>query len=269
MIELAPRHKSGLPVENPVLLAGGSIGYGEAMHRGLDLAQFGAVVVGPMTRYAQGGAETPRLAETNGGFVLQTGLQNRGVNAVLKKLARIWPRLGCPVVAQIADSNAEDAAFTARRLIHADGLLGLELLVTAGSSPEEITETINAIRSENDLPLWVKVPLAPALPLASAVAGADALVIGHPPQGSLLNPQQRAVRGALYGPLTFATMLAALLEFANLGLPAPIIACGGIHTLAQARQALAAGAAAIQLDSLVWVEPGCACEIAHKITHGQ
>lgn len=266
MIELAPRHKIGLPVDNPVLLAGGSVGYGEAIHRGLDLSQLGGAIVGPITRYPQIGSAPPRLAESNGGFILENGLQNRGVNAVIKKLARLWPRLGCPVIAQIADNHAEDATFTARRLAGLDGLVGLELLLAPHTSAEDLTALISAIRWENDLPLWVKLPLQKATELAPVAADADALVVGQPVQGSLLNAHNVPVSGLLYGPLAFAPMLAALLDVIRLALPVPTIACGGIHTIAQARQALAAGAAAFQLDSVVWVEPGSAGAIAQAVT---
>jgi dihydroorotate dehydrogenase (NAD+) catalytic subunit len=260
MIELAPRHKIGLPVDNPVLLAGGSIGYGEAVHRGMDLARVGGVVVGPISRQPQIGSEGPRLAESSGGFVLQTGLQNRGVKAVMKKFARLWPRLGCPVIAQIADNHPEDAAITARQLLGADGVSGLELLPARQISAGDLSQLVRAIRRENDLPLWVKLPLESVLTLAPVAAklGVDGLVVGQPLQGAAVNRQNQMVRGALYGPLTFAPMLATLLDVAQLDLPLTLIACGGIHTPAQARQALAAGAIAFQLDSAIWVEPGTA-----------
>ena len=64
------------------------------------------------------------------------------------------------------------------------------------------------------------------------------------------------VTGSLFGPLAFAPMLAALIAVAKLALPCALLACGGIHTLAQVQQALQAGAHAVQLDSAIWVEPG-------------
>jgi dihydroorotate dehydrogenase (NAD+) catalytic subunit len=267
MIELAPRHKIGLPVDNPVLIAGGMIGYGEAIHRGMDLSNLGAVVVGPISRSPRRGGDSPRMAETTGGFVLETGLQNRGIQAVMKKFSRLWQRLGCPVIAQIVDDDPEDAAVTARRLMGAEGLMGLELLVAEETNIHRLAELVAAIRWENDLPLWIKLPLASAATMAPAAVEAevDALVIGQPPQGAILNRDNLLVRGALYGPLTFPTMLAALSEVSQLKLPVPLIACGGIHTLAQSRQALNAGASAIQLDSVIWVEPGSATRIAAEI----
>lgn len=267
MIELAPRHKLGLAIPNPVLLAAGTIGYGEAHHRGLDLARLGGVVAGPITRYALIGNDPPRLAETTGGFVLETGLQNRGINAVMKKFARLWPRLGCPVIAQIADNHPEDTATTARRLLGTAGLVGLELLLAPHVTGAEMTALVQAIRWENDLPLWVKLPLMRAAELATVAAEveADGVVIGQPARGAAFNHRGQPVQGAIYGPLAFAPMLGALLDVVRLDLPLALIACGGIHTATQAREVLAAGAHALQLDSVVWVEPGIAGQLAREI----
>ncbi len=258
MIELAPHHKSGLPVDSPILLAGGSAGYGEAIHPGLETARLGGIVIGPITRHSIRGSDAPRLAETSSGFVLQTGLQNRGVSAVIKNFARLWPRLGCPVIAQIADNTSEEAASTARRLAQMDGLLGLELRLSPQTPAGELRPLLRAIRRAADLPLWVKLPLSGVEELAhaAAAAGADALVIASPALGAGFAGQATLIRGDLFGPTAFAPMLAGLSAVAALGLELPLIACGGIHTAQQVRQALAAGACAVQLDSVVWVEPG-------------
>ena len=78
MIELAPDHKLGLPVDSPVLLAAGAIGYGESRHRELTLERFGAVVIGPFTNRSRAGSQPPRMAQTLGGFVRRVELQNQG-----------------------------------------------------------------------------------------------------------------------------------------------------------------------------------------------
>ena len=270
-IELAPHHKIGLVVDNPVLLAGGVIGYGEAVHRGVDLSRLGGVVVGPITRQSQRGRLPPRLAETVGGFVLETGGQNRGVSAAVKKFARLWPRLGCPVIAQIADAQPEDARVTAARLQDTEALAGLELSLPRDATPEQLRSLVQAVRRGSDLPLWVKLPLDRAAELASAAeeAGADGLVIGQPPRGAALGWEPggggQLVEGNVHGPLAFAAMLRALTRVAALELPLVLIACGGIHTEAQARQALAAGAVALQVDSAAWVEPELPLRLAQAL----
>lgn len=108
-----------------------------------------------------------------------------------------------------------------------------------------------------DLPVWVKLPLADALTWAPALVavGANGLVIGQPPRGSLGAEVSGIVNGDVYGPLTFALMLPVLRAVQRLQLPIALIACGGIHDVEQMHSALQAGASALQVDSAVWVEP--------------
>ena len=268
MIELAPHHKYGLPIANPVMLAAGTVGYGEALPPGLQTAQLGAVVVGPFLRHSRAGHAPPRLAETNGGFVLDTGLQNRGVNAATKRFAPRWSELGCTVIAQIGDTQPRMAAAVAARLASEPGLLGVEVLVPRYATPQDAAELVRAVVRACDLPVLAKLPQAAAVQLAPAVVDEEvaALVVGEPHLGAAVDMHTGAtVIGGLYGPLAFAPMLMSLGQLATLDLGCPLVACGGIHTVAQARQALAAGAAALQLDSVVWVEPGIPALLAAQL----
>ncbi len=257
MIELAPGHKQGLPVANPVLIAGGAVGYGEVVPRGLELSQVGGVVVGPVLASSRAGHAWPRLAETPGGLVLATGLQSRGVAAALRKHGKLWPRLGCPVIVQIADTDARGAAALASRVATSPGVLGLELLPLT-DDPATAARMVRAVLAAGDLPVWVKLRLDVAAAWATPLveAGANALVVGQPPVGRLQRVDGQWVSGDVHGPLAFPLMLEVLAQVAALQLDATVlIACGGIHTADQMRQALAAGAAAVQIDSALWVEP--------------
>ena len=263
MIDLAPGHKLGLTLANPVILAAGAIGYGEALPAGLDLGLLGAVVVGPILGSSRGGGGLPRLGETSGGVVLATGPHNRGVRDVVQRFAPLWPRLGCPVIAHLADAEPDVLAKTARRLNPADGLQGLEIAVPPAADVRLAVSLVRAAVHNSELPVSVKLPLdrAELLALAMIDAGVSWLVVGLPPRGAGLgfdpwSDTRQAVTGSVYGPLAFASMLMSLLAVGRLQLGAPLVACGGIHTLEQAAQALTAGAAALQVDSAVWVEPG-------------
>ncbi len=263
-VELAPGHKIGLQLAGPVMLAAGSIGYGEARHRELETGRFGGIVVGPFTRRSRGGSEPPRLAETVGGFVRRVGLQNRGVSAAVRRYGQLWPRMGCPVIAQVADSEQGEAAETVGRLSTADGIEGFELLCQPQASERELHRLLEAVLLETDLPVLVKLPLSRAAAFASAAvaAGAAGVVVGSPPLGAGIRPDGQAVNGEMFGPGAFPTMLAALLEVKALELPGSLVACGGVHTQKQARDCQQAGADALQLDSLVWVEPVAAMALA-------
>lgn len=274
MIDLAPHHKVGLPVKNPVLLAGGTVGYGEAIPPALDCKALGAVVVGPLLRHSTAGAAPPRMAELPGGMILTTGLQNRGVNDVIKRFARQWARLGVPVIVQVAEMRPQSLAFVLERLSTVTAVAGIELFLPGGTEPEQVRQVVQTAVQGTDWPVWVKLPPAEALLLASPAveAGAAGLVIGQPPVGAALRSAQPAgapamVQGALYGPIVFHLLLPVLLAVSKLDLPAALIACGGIHTVAQAHTALAiSGVCAIQIDSALWIEPGLPMRLAAACT---
>lgn len=263
MIDLAPGHKTGLIVKNPVLLAGGSIGYGEAIASGVAVKQLGAVVVGPLLRQSGSGIAPPRVAELTGGMVLGVGLQNRGVNDVVKRIARQWTRLGAPVIVQVAESRPSALTFVLERLATVDAIAGIELLIGNSTDAEAVQRAVYTTMQISDLPIWVKLPLAEAALLAPVAveAGAVGIVVGQPPLAAVARSKADGtpamVQGPLYGPVVFHLMLAALLAVSKLALPAVLIACGGIHTAEQARTVLQLpGVRALQIDSALWIEPG-------------
>jgi dihydroorotate dehydrogenase (NAD+) catalytic subunit len=264
VIDLAPQHKHGLSVACPVLLGAGTVGYGESMPRGLALGAFGAAVVGPVLASSRVGAAPPRLAHADGGAILDARLQSRGLAAALKRHAALWPRLGCPVVVQVADSAPDLLAATVERLSAVPGVAGLELLLPRGAEAEGVRRLVGAAARAAELPLWVKLPPESAVALAPVAvqAGAAGLVVAQPPLGSAPAPDGTPVTGPLFGPGVFAQTLRLVGAVAALGLPAALIAAGGIHTRVHVEQALAAGAQAVQLDSLVWAEPGMAGRLA-------
>jgi len=261
-IDLAPNHKHGLVAANPIWLAGGAAGYGEAAPKGLDFSLLGGVVIGPLLGGSRGGAPLPRLAHVSGGIVFDTGLQNRGVASAIKQYGRLWSRLGCPVVAQLADTHPATLDKVVVKLSESEGLSGFELLVPPDADANLVTTLVRAAARRSDLPLWVKLPLATAPDLAKVAvdAGAAGIVVGQAMPGAAIRTQSdgetHIVRGALLGPLAFPPMLEVLIRVTALKLPIALLACGGIHTIDQVNQALAAGAQAVQIDSAVWVEPG-------------
>ena len=273
-IDLAPHHKLGLVVANPILLAGGVIGSGDALPAGLALSQLGAAVIGPITLRSRAGSVLPRLADFPGGFVLETGLQNRGIDATLRHFARLWPRLGCPVIAQLADAQPGAAAAVAERLAVADGIVGLELLTPRTADADLLRKLIDAVARASDLPVWVKLPLESAAALAASGvdAGAVGIVVGQPVLGALARQAPDGathwVAGNVFGPAVYPQMLKSLLDVAALHLPCALIACGGIHTQHDVRQVLIAGAHAAQIDSLAWVEPAFVARLCEEASQG-
>lgn len=264
-IELAPNHKQGLTVHSPLLLSPTAAGFGDQLPRGLELAQWGALVVGPVSAAGRGYAGPAQLVEIDGGVLVQDAGFSRRARRAVERYAAIWARLGCPVIVQLVDTEPADLARSARHLLRAPGVAGVEWCTPAGATPARIADGVRTLVQALDAPLWVKLPLEHVAALAARAvsSGAAGLVIGQPPLGATVQFElgQRdgapaVMTGSLFGPAMFPLMLRALHEVAALQLGCALIACGGVHASAHVRQALAAGAHAVQIDTLLWSEPG-------------
>lgn len=264
MIELAPRHKIGLPLSGPVLLASGCWGYGNTYDRLLDLTAFGAITTNSITLRPRRGVPQPRLAETSAGFVLNSGGQNPGVRRVIQQYRKTWSRLGVPVIAHLPADASEYLRRTARALASTETIAAIELGIPDEAVPADLRHWVRAIRDASLLPLLLKLPLEMAVEMAEAAVSepVEALVVGSPPRGtarSAVNGEM--VSGDLYGPALHSLVLTVLQSIQNF-VECPIVAAGGIHSLADAATYLQAGATAVQLDSLLFIEPKLAVEIA-------
>lgn len=263
MVELAPNHKIGLALPNPMMIAAGFCGFGDAYERLIDLTVFGGLVTGPITLRPNRGSPQPRLVETPAGFILNTGRQNPGVRGVIKHYRQRWARLGQPVIAHLPAAEPDDLKRTARALSSLGTLAGLELGLPSGADPYELELWLRAIRAGSELPFLVKLPLGsgPDLATVAVEQGADALVIGAAPPGAARSPRSgQTVSGQLYGPALHSLALRDLLNLQHLDIPR--VASGGIHSAADVKAFLEAGAKAVQLDSLLFIDPQAAQRLA-------
>ena len=270
MIELAPNHKTGLNLTNPVMIASGCCGFGHVHERLIDISVFGAVVTQSVTLRPRRGPAQPRLVETRAGFVLAVGDQNPGVKKVIKQYGQRWSRSDVPIIAHLPADEPDDLRRTARALSNAlirqgqTALTGLELGLPHEAVPQDVEDWVWAIREGSELPLLVKLPLGGTcrdLAEAAANSHADALVAGTPPLATAISPDQGLpVTGLLYGPALHSLALHDLRSLTDLDLP--LVAAGGIHTLAGAQAFFEMGATAVQLDSLLFIDPRAAYEIA-------
>lgn len=273
MIELAPQHKIGLSLTSPVMIASGCAGYGPAYQPLLDLSAFGAIVTNPITLRPRHGAKQPRLVETPGGFILNTGEQNPGVKKVIQQYQKSWAHLNVPIIAHLPADEADDLLRTARALAYLETPQGqnliaaIELGLPPSARPHDIARWIHAVREGSPLPLLAKLPLGAPLEMVDAAADAyaDALVIGSPPLGAAqVSPAGSVVTGHLYGPVLHNLALRDL-QIVKSWLDLPLVAVGGIHSPAEAQAFLNVGAAAVQLDSLLFIEPKEAETIAKSL----
>lgn len=266
MIELAPHHKMGLNLANPVMVGSGFCGYGNAYQPLIDMSKFGAVVTQPITLKPQRGISQPRVAETRGGVIINTGQQNPGVKKVLNQYRHIWSKLGVPVIAHLPADDPDHLRRTARALTSAPAIAAIELGLPLWAIPADVSLWANAIQEGCELPLLVKLPLGAPPDLAETAAAnyVDALVLGTPPEGTAVSAGGQLVTGPMYGPALHSLVLHNLHQLAGFDLP--LVAAGGIHTWQDATIFLEHGATAVQLDSLLFVDPQGAENIGKTAT---
>jgi dihydroorotate dehydrogenase (NAD+) catalytic subunit len=262
LVNLAPRHKMGLTLANPVMLAAGVAGYGDAVLPGLTLGRLGGIVTAPVTRRAWRG-DLPQVVEITGGLLWQRGLWNPGVRVVVRDYGHLWRRSRAPIIVHLAGDDPDELAATAATLDSTPGVAGLELDLLApyqdeAGDLEEAAERVKAVRAAADLPILARVPLSASDEALQALAeqgSIDALVLAQPPAGLRYNAAAGApFTGQLYGRALAPLLAARVADLAGwVGLP--LVACGGIHTLDDALACLAVGAAAVQIDTAVWIDP--------------
>jgi dihydroorotate dehydrogenase len=103
------------------MIASGFAGYGPAYQRLLDLSAFGAIVTNPITLRPRPGPAQPRLVETPGGFILNTGEQNPGVKKVIQQAQKSWAALPTAIIAHLPADDPDDLLRTAREVFEVIG----------------------------------------------------------------------------------------------------------------------------------------------------
>lgn len=267
-IELAQHNKRGLSLTSPLLAGSGAVGFGDAFPPGLGFAAFGAIVTTAVSIRPRSGAPPPRYAELPAGFLFHTGDHNPGFQRTIRSHAPTWCRAPCPILLALAGGDAGDRVWMARRLEEEDlGIAGIELTVAEDDNLGEASAFISAVRHATTLPLLVKLPATRAAHLAQTcvVAGADALVIGAAPPALYPAAGGELLEAPLAGPIALPFTLRALRHVAALDLDAPLIASGGIHSLADVDLCFDLGANAVQIRSLVWVDPAAAQQLAQEL----
>ncbi len=236
--------------------AAGCFGFGEVYDNLIDPNLFGAIVTQPLS-YRRRRAGTRATIPLPAGCLIEETRANPGLSGALTRHRARWEALPVPLIVHLVASDASKTRKAASRLDEETSIRALELGLPEDCDRASAHSLVNAARRRFEKPLLVRLPLLGARFLAAscAGAGADALVIAAPPQGVAREAESgRLVHGNLYGPWVKALVwpvLRALREWVDL----PIIAAGGVHSLADARDYLAAGASALQVDSLIWRDP--------------
>ena len=129
-VQLAPENKKGLKLANPVMTASGTFGYGMEYEHLFDIQKLGAIVCKGTTLEPRDGNPQPRIAETADGMLNSIGLQNIGVDALIKEKAPVWAGWQVPVIVNIAGRTIDDYAELAAKLDKVPGVAGLEVNIS-------------------------------------------------------------------------------------------------------------------------------------------
>jgi dihydroorotate dehydrogenase (NAD+) catalytic subunit len=282
-VELAPRHRSGLRLANPVMNASGTFGYGTEYEHQFDIQKLGAIVGKGTTLEPREGNPQPRLAETASGVLNSIGLQNIGVKALIREKAPIWAGWRVPVIVNIAGETVDDYAQMAGELEGVAGISAIEANISCpnvkaggaefGTDPAQAAEVTAAVKAKTSLPLLVK--LTPntgnitRIALAVAGAGADAICLINAPKGMAIDITRRRpalgnITGGLSGPAIKPVALYMVYEVAG-AVEVPVIGCGGISTAGDAIEFIMAGASAIQVGTANLTNPRAPFDVLEGI----
>ncbi|MGO8836327.1 MAG: dihydroorotate dehydrogenase [Limisphaerales bacterium] len=262
-----------LRLQNPVMVASGTFGYGVEYAQLLDLNQLGAVVVKGIRLHPVRGNPTPRTTEVASGMLNAIGLQGPGVDGFIKKYWPFLKKLKVPTIINIWGTTVDEYAEVARRFDALGGVGALELNVSCpnikeggaqfGTDMKLLAQVVAACRRATKLPLITKLSpnVVRILPFAKVAedAGTDAVSIMNSYPAMAIDietrkPKLANITGGLTGPCIKPIAIKLVWEAAN-AVKIPVIGMGGIQSAADAIEFMMAGATAVAVGTANFYEP--------------
>jgi dihydroorotate dehydrogenase (NAD+) catalytic subunit len=262
-----------LELPNPILTASGTFGYGLEFAQLADLERLGGIVTKGLSLAPLAGNPPPRIAETRGGVLNSIGLQNIGVERFLADVLPGLARYPARVIVNLFGYGFDDYPRLAERVDPYPGIAGVELNVSCpnvekggiefGHDPEVLERLVRAVRGATGKPLLVKLSPNHAQPAllgeAAKAGGADILsavntLLGMSIDPRTLRPRLATGRGGLSGPALKPVALRIVHDVARrVGLP--VVGIGGVETVDDVVEYLAAGASAVQVGTALFKDP--------------
>lgn len=264
----------GLKLRNPILLASGTVGYGNEISQFLDLNKIGGIVTKSISLNPRAGNPPPRIVETPSGMLNAIGLANVGLEKFISEKLPYLEQYDTAVICNIAASTIEEYVICTERLSDEKRVDAFEINVSCpnvkegglifGNNLEKVTEVTERVRKGTKKPVFIK--LSPNVPniadfaKAAMEAGADGVSAINTFVGTVIDintrkPKLRNVTGGLSGPAIKPLAVAKVLEIKRKHPATEIIGIGGISNWKDAVEFMIAGASAVQLGTVNFIEP--------------
>ncbi|MBO7699963.1 MAG: dihydroorotate dehydrogenase [Eubacteriaceae bacterium] len=264
----------GIELDNPVIPASGTFGYGREFTEFYDINILGSFSFKGTTRDERYGNPTPRIAETPSGMLNAVGLQNPGVEHVIEnELAWIRDNFRKPVMANVSGFSEEEYVYCTARLSEEDTVGWIELNISCpnvhgggmsfGTDPSMAFSVVKAVKKVSRKPVIVKLTpnVTDITQIARACedAGADGLSLINTLLGMRIDLKSRRpllanVTGGLSGPAVFPVALRMVYQVSK-AVSIPVIGLGGISTARDVIEMMMAGATAVEVGTANLTDP--------------
>ncbi|MBE6198045.1 MAG: dihydroorotate dehydrogenase [Alistipes sp.] len=274
----------GVALDNPVIPASGTFGFGKEMAEVYDINILGSISFKGTTRDARFGNPTPRIAECPSGLINSVGLQNPGVDAVianeLPALRKIFRK---PIIANISGFSIEEYVECCSKLDKEEQVAILEVNISCpnvhnggmafGTSPESAAAVTRAVKAVTTKPVFIK--LSPnvtdivAIAKACEEAGADGITLINTMLGMRIDIARRKPviankMGGFSGAAIFPIAVRMVYQVAH-AVKIPVIGCGGVSSAEDVIEMMMAGATGVQVGAENLRNPYACKEIIEEL----
>lgn len=274
---------AGIHLNNPVIAASGTFGYGEEFERFADLRQIGAICVKGTSAQPMDGNMPPRLFPTASGMLNSIGLENVGVDAFIRDKMPFLRESGCAVFVNVFGFNEDEYGEVVDKLNSCGGIAAYEVNISCpntrhggmvfGQDPALTQQLTKLLKARSSRPVIVK--LSPnvtditELARSAEAGGADALTVANTFLGMAIDPDTfkpriHTVTGGLSGPAIRPITLRMVYQCAR-AVKIPIIGLGGITKAEDAVEYFLAGASAIQVGTANFYDPKAPLHVLHGL----
>ena len=264
----------GLEIDNPVIPASGTFGFGYEFAELYDISCLGTFSFKGTTKDARFGNPTPRIAECEAGMINAVGLQNPGVDKVIsEELPKLYKCFNKPVMANVSGFSVEDYAYTCEKLDAVDKIGWFEVNVSCpnvhgggmsfGTSPEAAAEVTKAVKKVTTKPVIIKLSpnVTDIVSIAKACeeAGADGISMINTLLGMRIDlktkkPVIANKMGGFSGPAIKPVALRMVYQVYD-AVKIPIVGMGGISTAEDVVEMMLAGATAVEVGAANLIDP--------------